>query len=129
MTWKKISTGSTFEKMASYSRALYDDEWVFVSGTSGFDYTTMEISDDFGTQARQMWKNVASALEQAGSGLDEIVSFLLVIKDLRDLPVNREILKEVMPHKPTGMAISAVMVDERIKVEVQATAKKKATAK
>jgi enamine deaminase RidA (YjgF/YER057c/UK114 family) len=129
MTWARISTDSTWERQSSYSRAIYDDEWIFVSGTSGFDYPTMTISEDFTDQAKQMWANVQSALEKAGSGLDEVVSFLLVLKDPADAPKHREVQKQVVPHRPTGMAIVAGFVDDRIKVEIQVTAKRKSTVK
>lgn len=124
MTWQTISTGSTFEQQAPYSRAMYDDEWVFVSGTTGFDYATMSISDDVAAQARQTWKNIADALEKAGSHVGEIVSFLLIFPNREDLGVIGQIMKEVLPHKPTGTAICANLVDPRIKIEIQVTAKR-----
>ncbi len=62
-----ISSGSTFEAQIGYSRAVVAGDWVFVSGTTGFDYGTMTISDDVVVQAEQCLKNIASALEQAGS--------------------------------------------------------------
>jgi enamine deaminase RidA (YjgF/YER057c/UK114 family) len=124
MAWRAISTGSTFEQQAPYSRALYDDEWVFVSGTTGFDYTTMTISEDVREQTRQTWKNIADALEKAGSSLGDIVSFLLILPNRADLEVVGQVMKEVLPHKPTGTAICADLVDPRIKVEIQVTAKR-----
>jgi enamine deaminase RidA (YjgF/YER057c/UK114 family) len=129
MIWNRVSTDSDFEKAAAYSRAIYDDEWVFVSGTTGFDYTTMTISEDVGEQAEQMWKNVAAALESAGSGLDEIVSFLLILTSREYLAKSRPVLKKVIPHKPSGTAIICDLIDERMKIEVQVTAKRKATVK
>jgi enamine deaminase RidA (YjgF/YER057c/UK114 family) len=124
MAWQTISTGSTFEQQAPYSRALFDDDWVFVSGTTGFDYTTMTIADDVGAQARQTWKNIAEALEKAGSNLGEIVQFLLIFPNREDLGVIGQVMKDVLPHKPTGTAICANLVDPRIKVEIQVTAKR-----
>jgi enamine deaminase RidA (YjgF/YER057c/UK114 family) len=124
MAWQTISTGSTFEQLAPYSRAMYDDEWVFVSGTSGFDYATMTISEDVVEQARQTWKNITATLEKAGSNLSEIVSFLLIFPNRTDLGKIGQVMKEVLPHKPTGTAICASLVDERIKIEIQVTAKR-----
>jgi enamine deaminase RidA (YjgF/YER057c/UK114 family) len=124
MPWQTISTGSTFEQQAPYSRALFDDDWVFVSGTTGFNYTTMTIADDVGEQARQTWKNIADALHTAGSNLGEIVQFLLILPNREDLGVIGQVMKEVLPHKPTGTAICADLVDPRIKVEIQVTAKR-----
>ena len=124
MAWRTISTGSTFEEQASYSRALFDDDWVFVSGTTGFDYPTMTISDDIGEQVRQTWKNIAAALEKAGSNLGEIVQYLLILPNREDIGVVGQVMKEVLPHKPTGTALCANLVDPRIKVEIQVTAKR-----
>ena len=125
MTWQTLSSGSSFEQQAPYSRAMFDDEWVFVSGTTGFDYATMIISDDVGEQARRTWKNIAEVLEKAGSNLEEIVQFLLIFPNREDLSVIGQVMKEVLPHKPTGTAICANLVDPRIKIEIQVTAKRK----
>ena len=125
MTWQTLSSGSSFEQQAPYSRAMFDDEWVFVSGTTGFDYATMTISDDVGEQARRTWENIADVLENAGSNLGEIVQFLLIFPNREDLGVIGQVMKEVLPHKPTGTAICANLVDPRIKIEIQVTAKRK----
>ena len=124
MTWQTLSSGSSFEQQAPYSRAMFDDEWVFVSGTTGFDYATMIISDDVGEQARRTWKNIADVLEKAGSNLGEMVQFLLIFPNREDLSVIGQVMKEVLPHKPTGTAICANLVDPRIKIEIQVTAKR-----
>jgi 2-iminobutanoate/2-iminopropanoate deaminase len=126
MTWQTLSSGSSFEQQAPYSRAMFDDEWVFVSGTTGFDYATMTIpDDDVGEQARRTWKNIAEVLEKAGSNLGEIVQFLLIFPNREDFGVIGQVMKEVLPHKPTGTAICANLVDPRIKIEIQVTAKRK----
>ena len=125
MTWQTLSSGSSFEQQAPYSRAMFDDEWVFVSGTTGFDYATMTISDDVGEQARRTWKNIADVLEKACSNLGEIVQFLLIFPNREDLGVIGLVMKVVLPHKPTGTAICANLVDPRIKIELQVTAKRK----
>ena len=62
-----ISSGSPFETQIAYSRAVVAGDWVFVSGTTGFDYSTMTISSDIAEQTDQCLKNIASALQQAGS--------------------------------------------------------------
>jgi enamine deaminase RidA (YjgF/YER057c/UK114 family) len=46
MTRKLIGSGSTFEEQIGYSRAVVVDGWVFVSGTTGYNYSTMSISDN-----------------------------------------------------------------------------------
>jgi enamine deaminase RidA (YjgF/YER057c/UK114 family) len=122
--WRTVSTGSRFEEMAPYSRALFDDEWVFVSGTTGFDYSTMEISDDPAEQTRRTWENVAAALREAGSGLEEIVRFLLVVSNRRHVEAVLSEMSRALPVRPSGTLIVADLIDERILVEVEVTAKK-----
>lgn len=46
MTKRFVSSGSAFETLAGYSRAVVDGEWVHISGTTGFDYQAMTISKD-----------------------------------------------------------------------------------
>src|SRR5512134_3697347 len=74
-----ISSGSSFEKAVGYSRAVVDGEWVFVSGTTGFDYETMAISDDPVAQTRQALANVKRALEQAGASLADVVRVTTIV--------------------------------------------------
>ena len=94
-----ISSGSTFEAQIGYSRAVVSGDWVFVSGTTGFDYGTMTISDDVVVQAEQCLKNIASALEQAGSSLQDVVRVTYVLPQTADFepcwPVLRKYFGEV----------------------------------
>ena len=73
MARRLISSGSTFEKSIGYSRAVVDGDWVFVSGTTGFDYANMTIQDDAVAQCEQALKNIEAALKQAGSGFADVV--------------------------------------------------------
>ena len=66
MTRTLVSSGSSFETEVGYSRAVVDGDWIFVSGTTGFDYATMTISDDVVAQCEQSMRNVASALTPGG---------------------------------------------------------------
>ena len=79
-----ITSGSTFEAQIGYSRAVVAGDWVFVSGTTGFDYATMTISDDVVEQVEQCLHNIATALAQAGSTLDDVVRVNYVLPDGRD---------------------------------------------
>lgn len=124
MTWKSHSTDSAFERMAPFSRAFFDDEWIFVSGTTGFDYTTMELADGVADQVRQTWLNVEEALKAAGSHLGEIVSYLMSVPHPEDLPVVGGVMSQMLPTKPAGMAIAAPLVDPRLRYEVQVTARR-----
>ena len=124
MEWHRYSTGSAFERDYSYSRAVYDDEWVFVSGTTGFDYATMSISDDPAIQTRQTLANVSAALEACGSGLAEVHNYLLVVAHRRHVEPIMGVFASAFPGKPTGTLIIAELIDERIHVEVEVRARK-----
>ena len=121
-----ISSGSTFESQIGYSRAVVAGNWVFVSGTTGFDYATMTISDDVVMQAEQCLKNIASALQQAGSSLQDVVRVTYVLPQTVDFepcwPVLRQYFGEV---RPAAMMISAGLVDPRMKIEIEVTALKR----
>ena len=120
-----ISSGSTFEQDIGYSRAVVDGDWVFVSGTTGFDYSTMTIADGVVAQAEQCLKNIEAALVQAGSGLADVVRVTYVLPDVSEFaacwPVLRRYFGEV---RPAAMMISAGLADPRMKIEIEVTALK-----
>jgi len=125
MDRRRISSGSTFEAQIGYSRAIAAGPWVFVYGTTGFDYTTMTISGDVAEQAEQCLKNIAAALAQAGSSLADVVRVTYVLPDGADFeacwPVLRRSFGEV---RPAAMMISAGLADPRMKIEIEVTALK-----
>src|SRR5215813_13127683 len=86
MSRKLISSGSRFEAEIGYSRAVVQGDWVFVSGTTGFDYSTMSISDRLDLQTEQCLKNIESALAQAGSSLRDVVRVTYVLPNGADFP-------------------------------------------
>lgn len=118
-----ISSGSTFEQEIGYSRAVVEGDWIFVSGTTGFDYSKMTISDDLLEQAEQCFRNINAALSQAGASLQDVVRVTYVFPDAADFPkcwpVFRKYLGEV---RPAAMMISAGLSDPRMRIEVQVTA-------
>ncbi|HBF25301.1 MULTISPECIES: RidA family protein [Nitrosomonas] len=123
MTRKLISSGSTFEKEIGYSRAVVVDNWVLVSGTTGFDYSKMSISDDLLEQAEQCFRNIEAALDQAGSNMKEVVRVTYVFPQAEDFekcwPVMRKYLGDV---RPSAMMLTAGLSDPRMKIEIQVTA-------
>ncbi|MBC7684134.1 MAG: RidA family protein [Bdellovibrionales bacterium] len=125
MSRKRISSGSTFEAQIGYSRAVVVGDWVFVSGTTGFDYSTMAISDDLVEQTEQCLKNIEATLLQAGSSLADVVRVTYVLPDAvafeRCWPVLRKYFGEV---RPAAMMISAGLADPRMKIEIEVTALK-----
>lgn len=118
-----ISSGSTFEQEIGYSRAVVEGDWIFISGTTGFDYSKMTISGDLLEQAEQCFRNIDAALSQAGASLQDVVGVTYVFPDAADFPkcwpVFRKYLGEV---RPAAMMISAGLSDPRMRVEVQVTA-------
>jgi enamine deaminase RidA (YjgF/YER057c/UK114 family) len=125
MPRKLISSGSTFEAKIGYSRAVLAGDWVFVSGTTGFDYSTMTIADDLITQTEQCLKNIEVALRQAGSSLRDVVRVTYVLPDGSEFeqcwPVLRKYFGEV---RPAAMMIAAGLADPRMKIEIEVTAMK-----
>jgi enamine deaminase RidA (YjgF/YER057c/UK114 family) len=120
-----ISSGSPFETQIGYSRAVVAGEWVFVSGTTGFDYATMQIDEDVLAQAQQCLRNIEDALRRAGSSLHEVVRVTYVLPDAsqfeRCWPVLRHYFGAI---RPAAMMISAGLADPRMKIEIEVTALK-----
>ena len=127
MTRRLISSGSPFEREIGYSRAVVDGDWVFVSGTTGFDYASMTISDDVAEQADQCLRNIAHALEQAGASLADVVRVHYILPHEPDFeacwPVLRKHFGEV---RPAATMICAGLLDARMKIEIEVTARKRA---
>lgn len=125
MTRRLISSGSTFEALIGYSRAVVDGDWVFVSGTTGFDYTTMTIAEGIVEQAEQCFRNIADALGRAGASLADVVRVTYVVPDASEFercwPVLRKHFGEI---RPAAMMISAGLSDPRMRIEIEVTARK-----
>lgn len=123
---KLISSGSTFEKEIGYSRAVVDGNWVFVSGTTGYDYKTMTIKDDIESQTEQCLKNIAVALNEADAEIDDIVRVTYILPDATEFkkcwPALREYFGKI---RPAATMFSAGLADSKMKIEIQVTALKK----
>ncbi|WP_203257203.1 RidA family protein [Hyunsoonleella ulvae] len=125
MKRKLISTGSTFEDDIGYSRAVVQDNWVFVSGTTGYNYDTMTISDDIVEQTEQCLINIKSTLEQAGASLSDIVRVTYILPNASDFESCWPILKKYLGKiKPAATMFSAGLADKNMKIEIQVTALK-----
>jgi enamine deaminase RidA (YjgF/YER057c/UK114 family) len=127
MTRQLISSGSTFEEQIGYSRAVVDGEWVFVSGTTGFDYTKMSIAEGLLEQTEQCLKNIEAALQQAGSGLRDVVRVTYVLPNGAEFPECWPVLRKYFGEiRPAAMMISAGLADPRMRIEIEVTARKRA---
>ena len=125
MTRQLISSGSPFEDQIGYSRAVVQGPFVFVAGTTGFDYETMTIAEGVAQQAEQCLRNIDGALRKAGSSLADVVRVTYVLPNGQDFeacwPVLRKYFGEV---RPAAMMISAELLDPRMKIEIEVTAMK-----
>lgn len=123
MSRRLISSGSSFEAQIGYSRAVVAGDWVFVSGTTGFDYSTMTIQEGLVEQTEQCLKNIDSALRQAGASLKDVVRVTYVLPNggefERCWPVLRKYFGEI---RPAAMMISAGLADPRMRIEIEVTA-------
>jgi enamine deaminase RidA (YjgF/YER057c/UK114 family) len=119
-----ISSGSTFEAEIGFSRAVVDGSWVFVSGTTGFDYKTMTIADGIVAQADQCLRNIEAALAQADATLADVVRVTYIVPKADEFrecwPVLRKYFGDV---KPAATMISAGLIDPRIRIEIEVTAR------
>jgi enamine deaminase RidA (YjgF/YER057c/UK114 family) len=118
-----ISSGSTFESQIGYSRAVVSGDWVFVSGTTGYDYSTMTISDDVEEQARQTLRNIGAALTEAGASFADVVRVHYLLPDLADFEKTWPALQEVFGDiRPAATALQAGLADSAMKIEIEVTA-------
>jgi enamine deaminase RidA (YjgF/YER057c/UK114 family) len=126
MARRLISSGSTFEREIGYSRAVVDGDWVFVSGTTGFDYTTMTIPAGIVEQTEQCLRNIEAALEEAGSGLRDVVRVRYILPDSAEFPKCWPVLRKCFGEiRPAATMIAAGLADARMKIEIEVTARRK----
>jgi enamine deaminase RidA (YjgF/YER057c/UK114 family) len=118
-----ISSGSTFEAQIGYSRAVVAGDWVMVSGTTGFDYAAMTISDDLATQTDQCLKNIQAALAQAGSSLADVVRVHYILPSAASFPACWPVLQKYLGTiRPAATMFEARLADPRMLIEIEVTA-------
>lgn len=123
-----ISSGSTFERDIGYSRAVVDGDWIFVSGTTGFDYAAMTIADGVVAQAEQCLKNIEVALTKAGSGLRDVVRVTYMLPDAAEFPACWPVLRRAFGDiRPAATMIAVGLADPRMRIEIEVTARKLST--
>jgi len=120
-----ISSGSPYEAEAGYSRAVVDGEWIFVAGTTGFDYARMTIADDPAEQARQAFRNIETALAEAGAQLADVVRVRYYVREMADWAAIVPVLGETFGQiRPAATALVCGLVDPRMKIEIEVTARR-----
>jgi enamine deaminase RidA (YjgF/YER057c/UK114 family) len=120
-----ISSGSSFERDIGYSRAVVDDEWVFVAGTTGLNYEAMTISEDVVKQAEQCLLNIERALAEAGSRMADVVRVRYILPRVEDFEPCWPVLKRYFGDvRPAATMMAAGLSDPRMKIEIEVTARK-----
>lgn len=123
---RKISSGSTFEAEIGYSRAIVDGDWVFVSGTTGFDYAAMMIANDVVAQCEQTIRNIEAALAEAGSSLADVVRVHYILPDRDDFEPCWPVLRRAFGGAlPAATMFVAGLADPRMKIEIEVTARRR----
>lgn len=124
MSRRLISSGSPFEEIAGYSRAVADGPWVFVAGTSGF--ANGRIADSVEEQAEQAFVTIADALAEAGASLADVVRVRVYLTDAASFePVAKICGKHFKGIRPANTSVICQLVDARMKVEIEVTARKR----
>ena len=122
---RAILSGSTFEEQIGYARAVVYGDWVHVSGTTGFDYATMTISDDVLEQAEQALRNIGAALAEAGCGFADVVRVRYLLPDRADFqpcwPALRRCFGEI---RPAATMLVCALSDPRMKIEIEVDARR-----
>ncbi len=125
-TRRLISSGSSFEAQAGYSRAVVDGADVFVSGTTGFDYATMTIAEDVTAQTEQVFRNIEAALAEAGSSLADVVRVRIHLVDAADFAkVAAVVGRKFRDIRPANTTVVSGLLDPRMKIEIEVTARKR----
>ncbi len=122
---RRFSSGSTFEKEIGYSRAVIDGDWVFISGTTGYNYEDMTLPEGILEQTEQCLRNIDSAIEQAGAKREDILRVLYIVPNASEFPLCWPLLKKYFGEfPPAATMISAGLANDNMKIEIQVTARK-----
>ena len=123
-----ISSGSTFEQDIAYSRAVVDGDWIFVSGTTGFDYATMSIAEGIVAQTEQCLQNIDAALRSAGATLEDVVRVRYIVPNAATFPEVWHVLRKYFGEvRPAATMLCAGLMDPRMQIEIEVTARKRPT--
>ena len=127
MTRRAILSGSPFEGDIGYARAVVSGDFIFVSGTTGFDYATMTIAEDAATQCEQALRNIAASLAEAGASFADVVRVRYILPDRADFESCWPALRTCFGAQlPAATMIVAGLFDSRMKIEIEVTARKEA---
>ncbi len=123
MNRERVSSGSVMEQEYAYSRAVVQGDWIFVSGTTGVDYSTMTLSPDVVEQAEQCFANIAAALAKASSSLNDVVRVTYFLRDPRDFAACAPVIRKYLDAaRPAATAIQADLLNPDWRIEIEVTA-------
>lgn len=126
MPRRLISSGSRFESETGYSRAVVDGDWIFVSGTTGYDYTRMLLADGVVAQCRQAFANIEAALAEAGASLADVVRVTYILPRREDFPLCYPVLREKLGEiRPAATMIMAGLLTPEMLIEIEVTARRR----
>ena len=121
---RHISTGSPFEAQIGYSRAVVAGGWVFVAGTTGYDYSEMVMPERVEDQCRNALQTIEVALKEAGATLDDVVRVRYIVPDKADWPACWPVVSEAFARaRPAATMMSADLQEAEMKIEIEVTAR------
>ena len=124
MTVRHISTGSPFEEQIGFSRAVVADGWVFVAGTTGYDYASMTMPNSIEEQTANALATISNALAQVGSSLNDVVRVNYIVPDAQEWPACWPLTSKAFSvAKPAATMISAQLQNSEMKIEIEVTAR------
>jgi enamine deaminase RidA (YjgF/YER057c/UK114 family) len=122
---RKISSGSPFEELAGYSRAVVDGDWIHVSGTVGIDPETKVLPEGAVAQTRNIFRTIEAVLAEAGASLADVVRTRVYLTDPADLMDVAKILGEKFRDvRPANTTLIVQIPVPDAKVEIEVTARK-----
>ncbi|SMH32075.1 RidA family protein [Maritimibacter sp. HL-12] len=124
MIRRRISFGSPFEAQVGYSRAVVEGDWIFVSGTTGYDYETMTMPESVVTQAENALATIARALAEAGASLNDVVQVRYILPDPADFEPCWPVLRRAFVNaRPAATMLAAGLMRPEMKIEIEVTAR------
>lgn len=120
-----VSSGSPWEDLAGYSRAVVDGEFVFVSGTVGVDMRTLAMPEGAAAQAEQAFDTIEAALAQADATLADVVRVRVYVPERGDVVEVSGVVKRRLGHaRPANTTVCTPLAVDGARVEIEVTAKR-----
>lgn len=118
-----IFDDTTFEDEIGYSRAVITGPWVHIAGTTGLDYTTLELKEGVLEQATQCLLNIGSVLERAGAAWEDVVLVRYIFAKSDDFRPCWPLFRAQFHHiRPAATMFVAELADPRVLVEIEVIA-------